>query len=156
MLLMQRSQSLNPRRSFLEISISIKSIDRRLTISSISAPKLAPASLKYPDITVLAATQWNIMAHAGFIRSFLSAVRYAPGSHEQAAWSRLASQKRKILIFVATHDPIVFPEDLKCDVEELLLGSESKAEWRVVEGAHDMTNTHPEKIAADICGFWGM
>jgi predicted esterase len=103
---------------------------------------------------VLAATQWNILAHDGFIRSFLSAIRYAPSSNQQTAWKRLAIQNRKILIFVASHDPIIFPEDLKPDVEELLLGTESKIEWRKIEGAHDFTNTHLEKIVEDISVFW--
>jgi predicted esterase len=105
---------------------------------------------------VLAATQWHILAHTGFIRSFLSAVRFAPISGQQAAWKRLILQKRNILIITATHDPVIVPEELKPDVEELLLDSGSTIDWHVIDGAHDIPSTHPEKIVENICAFWGM
>jgi predicted esterase len=105
---------------------------------------------------VLAATQWNILAHDGFIRSFLSAVKFAPTSGQRAAWKRLTRQKRNILIITATHDPVIVLEELKPDVEELLVDSGSTIDWHVIDGAHDITNTHPEMIVDKICAFWGM
>ncbi|KAE8441898.1 hypothetical protein EG329_004204 [Mollisiaceae sp. DMI_Dod_QoI] len=120
------------------------------------ASQVTPASLKYPDVTVLAATQWNITAHKGFIHSFISNALFAPAAGQQAAWKRVGLQKRNILIVAATQDPIIVPEELKPDVEELLRDSGSKLDWCMIDGAHDLGNTHPEKIAEEICTFWGM
>lgn len=117
---------------------------------------MAPASLKYPDITVLEATQWNISTHAGSIRSFVSVVTHGPTAGQQVAWNRLSLQKRKILIIVATEDPIILPKELKPDVEELVRGTGTEIVWRVIKGAHHFTSTDPEKIVDSICEFWGI
>ena len=122
----------------------------------VSVVSITPASLKYPDVTVLAATQWNIATHPGFIRSFISVASFGPAAGQHAAWKRLLRQKRKLLIIVATHDPIIVPEELKPDVEEMVRGSGSEVEWRALEGAHDFTSTDPESIVDEICTFWEM
>lgn len=125
-------------------------------ISEVAAPpKLAMASLKYPHISALSAVHWNVKTHEGFIRSFISNALYAPAAKQHAAWKRLGQQKRTILIVTATQDPIIVPEELKPDVEELLVEAEAKVEWRSVEGAHNICDTAPEEIVGYICDFWG-
>ncbi|RFU25248.1 hypothetical protein B7463_g11091, partial [Scytalidium lignicola] len=128
-----------------------------IATSEIAAPpKLASASLKYPHISALSAVHWNVQTHDGFIRSFISNALYAPGAKQYAAWKRLGLQKRTILIVTATQDPIVVPEELKPDVEELLQGAEAKVEWRSVEGAHNICDTAPEEIVGHIYKYSGL
>ncbi|KUJ10464.1 alpha/beta-hydrolase [Mollisia scopiformis] len=118
--------------------------------------KEPPPSLKYPDVTVFAATQWNIQTHPGFIRSFTSVARFGPAAGQHAAWRRLLQKKRKILIIVASHDPIIVTEELKPDVEEVVRDSGTDIVWREIDGAHDIPTTDPDKIVRDICAFWEM
>ncbi|CZR62610.1 related to alpha/beta hydrolase family protein [Phialocephala subalpina] len=126
------------------------------TEEAAAPPKLAIASLKYPHISALSAVHWGVHTHHGFIRSFISNALYAPGANQHAAWKRLGAQKRTILIVTATQDPIIVPEELKPDVEELLEGMEAKVEWRSVVGAHNICDTAPEEIVGHICEVWGI
>lgn len=120
-------------------------------------PELAitPASLKYPEKTVLAATQWNIAQHLGFVHSFVSVVQYGPGGNLEKDWKRLAAQERRILILMASEDPIIVPYELQPDIEQVIQGSGTSIEWKTVEGAaHDFTSTDPEKLVEWISEFW--
>jgi hypothetical protein len=119
-----------------------------------SALQITPPSLKYPNITVLNATKWNIAAHLGSIKSFVSVVKHGPGGDQQAAWKRLGLQKRKILIIMANKDPIIVPEELIPDVEEVVRDSGTVIEWCMLQGAHDFPVMDPANVVGNICSFW--
>lgn len=113
---------------------------------------IAPVSLRYPNVTVLSAIQWQIQVHAGFLNSFMSTVRHALEIGQPEAWKRLRLRKDKILIIAASHDPIIKAEELKEDAMEVL--GADKLEWRLIDGAHDIPITDARKIVSEICGFW--
>lgn len=116
--------------------------------------EVKPVSVKYPHVTVMGAQQWQIKVHEGFFTSFMSTARYAPAAGQHESWRRLGLRKEKTLIIAATNDPIVDPKELKEDATEVL--GADKLEWRLIEGAHDIPVTDPEKIVSAICDFWGI
>ncbi|KAL3426973.1 alpha beta hydrolase family [Phlyctema vagabunda] len=113
-----------------------------------------PVSRKYPDITVMGAVQWHLHSHPGFVRSFLSTLRYAPISGQEEEWKKLGLRQDKIMIVAGSTDPIIIPEELKVDTEALL--GKDKIDWNLIEGAHDIPVTEPEEICKRIAGFWGL
>jgi hypothetical protein len=125
-----------------------------LTDSFVSMSALAPPSLKYPDITVISALQWQLQVHAGFITALVSSLLYSPGSHQHELWKRFRLREDKILVFAATHDPIINPVDLEEDATALL--GADHLEWRLIDGAHDFPGTDPDKVVGFICEFWGL
>lgn len=112
----------------------------------------APLSKTKPHITVVSAVQWQLTAHQGFVHSFVSSIRFAPITEQQAAWSRLSSRNHKTLIFAGTKDPIIFAEELKEDATKLI-GSENVV-YRVVEGAHDFPIVHADQVVSQIWDVW--
>jgi len=114
---------------------------------------LAPASLRYPNLTLIPSIQWQIQVHPGFCSAFVSSARHAPAARQHESWRRLGLlRKDKILIFVASHDPIIVAKELKEDATKVL--GADKVEWRLIDGAHDIPATDSGKIVNEICGCW--
>ncbi len=113
------------------------------------------ASLRYPDVKVLDAIQWQIRVHAGFTTSILSTGFHMPVTGQQETWRRLGRLRQdRFLVIVGSHDPIVVAQELKEDVMEVL--GVDKVEWRVIDGMHDIPGTAPGEIVDAISTFWGI
>ena len=84
----------------------------------------------------------------------MSTVRFAPVTGQQAVWKRLGHRPDKVLFFAGRTDPIIIPQELRHDVEELL--GREKVEWKLIEGAHDFPITDSGRVVRDIVEFWGM
>lgn len=72
--------------------------------------EMAPLSKTRPDVTVASAVGWQIQHHKGFVKSFISSIKYSPveGKKETwATWRQLALRKDKTLIFAGATDGIV-------------------------------------------------
>ena len=102
----------------------------------------------------MGAVQWHLQSHPGFVRSFLSSIRYAPISGQVEEWKKLGLRKDKTMIFAGTTDPIIIPDELKMDAEALV--GKDKIDWHLIDGAHDIPVTESEKICDRIAKFWGL
>lgn len=118
------------------------------------SPSIAPASKKYPDITVIGSIAWHLHANRGFVHSFASSLLFAPIAGQQASWQRLGHQRCKVLIVTGSEDPISISKELKPDAEELL--GKGNFKWREIKGAHDIPTTNCDKIVGEICAFLGI
>jgi hypothetical protein len=116
--------------------------------------KTAPLSKTHPDITVEASVAWQLEDHIGFTHSFMSSIRFAPVTGQQATWKRLGLRPDKTLFFAGRTDPIIIPTELKSDAEALL--GKEKVEWRLIDGAHDFPITDSARLVDEMCAFWGM
>jgi len=126
--------------------------DAETEISDIPKPGVFPVSLKYPNVEVVPAVMWQVGVHEGFFSAFISTVEHAPVAKQHELWKRLRNLRTKVLIFAASHDPIINAMELEEDVAPIL---GDRFEWILLDGAHDITNTHPDKIADGIFEFWG-
>lgn len=117
-----------------------------------SAYQDAPLSKTRPEITIVKAVQWQLDHHNGFVHAFMSSIRHAPilGQHE--TWRKLAQREKKTLVIAGAKDPIIYAEELREDLTELI-GNES-FEYRVLEGAHDFPIVDAERVVNDIWAYW--
>jgi pimeloyl-ACP methyl ester carboxylesterase len=66
-----------------------------------------PLSKNRPGVTVGGATDWQLANHEGFVRSFVSSIRFASiqGAHER--WRKLGVLKEKVIVMAGKTDPIM-------------------------------------------------
>jgi hypothetical protein len=84
----------------------------------------------------------------------MSSVRFSPLTGQQSVWKRLSLRPDKVLFFAGKTDPIIIPQELRPDVEDLL--GREKVEWRLIEGAHDFPIIESGRVVGEICAFWGL
>ena len=112
-----------------------------------------PLSRARPDITVQQAVQWQLRNHDGFVLSFLSSIRYAPITEQQAHWERLRKVTGdKILLLAGRDDPIVFPNEVREDAEALL--GKERIVYREIDSTHDFPVTESKDVVKAIVEFW--
>lgn len=60
-----------------------------------------------PGVTVGSAVQWQLTNHQGFVRSFISSIRFASIENAQENWRKLRGLKEKVIIMAGKTDPIM-------------------------------------------------
>lgn len=117
-------------------------------------PDFTPLSLSRPHLTVPQAVQWQLRNHTGFVPAFLSCIRYAPITGQQALWERLRKGRTdEVLLVVGTEDPIVLPEEVREDAEGLL--GAGRVRYVEVDAAHDFVVTDVKEVVGVLDGFLG-
>lgn len=133
---------------------------------SSSSPSQNTALFKsHPHVNMFNSVQWQITNHPGFIPAFISSIRYAPLSEQQATWKRIglflstqtASPKKrwqnnKVLVIAGSTDPVILPKELKEDIDSLV--GEDFFQWEIVEGGHDFPSVKSFDTAKIIAEFW--
>ncbi|RDL36772.1 uncharacterized protein BP5553_06124 [Venustampulla echinocandica] len=113
-----------------------------------------PLSKNRPNVTVASAVKWQIANNEGFIRSFVSSIKFASISGKAEVWKSLRQLEEKVLIIAGKTDPIIVPEELHDDAIEAI-GAEN-VEWRVIHGGHEFPITVPELVVNEISEVWGL
>lgn len=114
---------------------------------------VVPLSRTRPDIHVQQAVQWQLRNHDGFVKAFMSSIRHAPITEQQDLWHRLRDVRQdKILLIAGTHDPIVFPDEIREDAESHL--GEDRVEYRELDSTHDFPVTDSRDVVKAIFRFW--
>ena len=112
-----------------------------------------PLSRTRPDIHVQQAVQWQLRNHDGFVLAFLSSIRHAPITEQQAHWERLERVRSdKVLLMAGTRDPIIFPGEIRQDAEKLL--GKERIVYREIDSTHDFPVTESREVVRDILQFW--
>jgi predicted esterase len=98
--------------------------------------------------------QWQLRNHGGFVRSFLSSVRFAPITGQEEAWTRLGKLRNdKVLIIAGTQDPIVIVPEIREDAERLL--GKEKVRYKELDSTHDFPINDSKEVVAEIWASWG-
>ena len=66
-----------------------------------------PLNRQKPHLTVASVVTWQLGLHQGFIRSFVSSIRYASISGNRETWKMLAALEVPVLIIAGDTDPIM-------------------------------------------------
>ncbi|KAK0106398.1 hypothetical protein ONS96_004029 [Cadophora gregata f. sp. sojae] len=106
---------------------------------------------RYPQVTVSGSMNWAMQNHKGFYTSFMSAAKHMHGSGQLERWRLLRDRPNRTLIVAGSKDPIIVSEELYEDAVEAL---GDNLDWKVLEGAHDITITRPKDIVDAICDSW--
>ena len=123
-----------------------------------------------PHITVAAAVAWQVQFHEGFIKSFISSIRYGPVLNQQSDWKRIGArmatqnasteeryereglQHGKVLIICGETDPVIVKGELMEDATELL--GENCVCFKSCDTGHELPIVRSEMIVGQIWDFW--
>ena len=114
---------------------------------------------------------WQIGIHQGFIKSFLSSLRYGPVVDQHADWQRIGMrlsaqnaapgdesvvrqglQNGKVLIIGGASDALIVGEELVPDATAAL--GAGNVIFKFVDAGHDLPVTKSQEIVDYIHGFW--
>ncbi len=108
-----------------------------------------------PDVTIGSVVEWQIRHHGeGFIKSFVSSIRYASISGNRETWKKLGLRKDKVMIIVGSEDSVINARELYEDSIDAI-GKEN-LEWKVVESGHEFPMAKPDEVLEILCEFWGL
>lgn len=131
------------------------------------APQLSRAR---PGITVPEVVAWQLDNHPGFVKSFISSIRYGPVSEEHCHWrrlgDRLAAQNAsteeeyaeqglkngKVLIIGGSKDGLIAKDELIDDATEVL--GANNVEFEFLDAGHELPITKSLDIVHYILSFW--
>ncbi|KAH6671411.1 Alpha/Beta hydrolase protein [Halenospora varia] len=113
-----------------------------------------PLSKERPNITVASAVQWQIAHNEGFVRSFISSIKYASITKSEGTWAKLRNLRSKVVIIAGSTDEVIVAEELHEDAKAAV--GEDKMEWRLIEGGHEFPITSPYLVAKEIGDIWGI
>lgn len=129
----------------------------------------ATLSKSHPDVTVAKAVAWQVQHHQGFVKAFMSSIRFAPVIEQKEDWGRIgtrltvqntneASEKQeeglqhgKVLIIVGKSDDAIVCDQLAEDATTVLEGN---VEFQYTDAGHDFPITKSEEVKEYIWNFW--
>ncbi|MCJ1389725.1 hypothetical protein MMC18_002582 [Xylographa bjoerkii] len=130
-------------------------------------------STSRPGVTVKDAVAWQVAAHHGFAKSFISSVRHGPISGQHADWRRIGArltaqngaegadaelaaqvglQGGKVLVICGKSDPVIDYGELVEDATEVLQGN---VRFETCEAGHEVPITRSKEVVEYIWDFWG-
>ena len=108
--------------------------------------------------------------HRGYVKSFISSVRYGPISGQHDDWHRIAErlnaqktstekiyetqglQNGKVLIIAGDRDDIILKDELVQDATEVL--GEKNVRFEFVDAGHELSITKSREVVDFISTFW--
>jgi hypothetical protein len=69
-----------------------------------------------PGITVQDVVQWQVENHSGFVRSFVSSLRYAPIEGQAVVWRELRKREGKVMVLVGERDEVIVEKELVSEI----------------------------------------
>ncbi|OHE99528.1 hypothetical protein CORC01_05106 [Colletotrichum orchidophilum] len=99
---------------------------------------------------------WMCAHHEGFVKAFMSCVRWAPLTGQHGTWRVLGQRKKgSTAVFIGKADEIIDIDHYAKDGLPLL-GGEENVTWKVLPGGHDFVMTKTEDIVRELDAFWGL
>lgn len=113
--------------------------------------------------------QWQLKFHSGFIKAFMSSIRYGPITEQDQDWTRIGHrlaaqnatndedvadaglQNGKVLIVCGGQDAIIVKDELMEDATRVLMGN---VDFRVVDAGHEFPITRAGEVVGYITDFW--
>jgi pimeloyl-ACP methyl ester carboxylesterase len=108
-----------------------------------------------PEIMIMSVVKWQLDHHEGFVKAFISSIRFSSTSGKEEIWRMLGMRSDKVLVMVGTEDPIILPGELREDAVRAM-GGDKALEWRVVEGGHEFPIESAEEVVDEISKVWGL
>ena len=113
---------------------------------------------------------WQIDHHLGYVKSFLSSIRYGPIVGQQADWQRIAErltaqnasrergnedeglQNGKVLIIAGHKDVVIVEDELVEDATDIL--GENNVRFEFVDAGHELPVSKSKEMLELISIFW--
>ena len=121
---------------------------------------------KTGGVTVADVMEWQIAEHRGFVKAFMSSIRYAPIYDRREEWrelGRMLEERRrgegavglrggKVLLVLGKTDTVIVRDELIEDAKATL--GEEAVEVVEIDAGHELVFTHGEDVAAAAVEFW--
>ena len=135
-----------------------------------AAPQMPMLSRARPGITPAKVVAWQLDAHPGFVKAFMSGIRYGPTANQHVIWRRIgerlarqnaSSEERyakeglqggQVLVIGGSKDDLIVKDELKEDATEVFGSEDVRFEW--VDAEHEIAVTRSEEIVEIIGSFW--
>ena len=113
---------------------------------------------------------WQLDHHLGYVKSFLSSIRYGPISRQHADWQRIAErltaqnasrergnedeglQNGKVLIIAGHNDVVILKDELVEDATDVL--GKNNVRFEFVDAGHELAVSKSKEILEIISAFW--
>lgn len=113
---------------------------------------------------------WQVDVHEGFIKSFISSLRYGPIVGQHADWRRIGErlsaqnastearfaerglQNGKVLIICGSKDALIVQDELVPDATDVL--GANNVEFEFFDAGHELPVTKGEQIVNSVWEFW--
>lgn len=106
-------------------------------------PKFDAVELR-PGVPIGAYAEWQLEHHEGYLRSFVSSIRYSSIEGAGETWKKLAKRQTKVLVVAGSEDAVIIANELKEDAEGFL---GRKLDWKVVDGGHEFPVNKSEEVS---------
>ena len=100
------------------------------------------------------AVQWQIREHQGFVKAFISSIRYGPVSEQHADWERIGErlvdgkgQGGRVTIITGNNDPLIIKNEL---VEDATKAFRGQVDFHFEDAGHELPFTHSTEVAERI------
>ena len=130
----------------------------------------ASMSRSRPHVNVAKAVSWQVDNHHGFIKAFMSSLRFGPITGQHEDWRRVGQrlavqnttgdqtckeegvQHGQVLIICGRDDLIILKDELEEDAADTLGVGNFRLE--VIDAGHDLPITKSEDVVRHIRNFW--
>jgi pimeloyl-ACP methyl ester carboxylesterase len=107
-----------------------------------------------PNVTIGCVVEWQLRNHEGFVRSFISSMRYGSIEGKQETWKKLGLRRDKVMIIVGSEDAVINPVELREDAIEAI--GEDNVDWKIVACGHEFPVAKAGEVLELISCFWGL
>lgn len=112
-------------------------------------------SKSYPNITIEAAVNHQVVNHQGFVKAFMSSIRYGPIQKQHPLWRRIGHRLKEkdemALIVLGERDPIINVHEIQKDALDVL---EGRVQFVVMDAGHEAPVAKGPEVADYIWEFW--
>lgn len=123
-----------------------------------------------PGATISGVIPWQLDNHPGYVKSFMSSIRYGPITGQHADWQRIAErlaaqnasseeryekeglQNGKVLIIAGHKDVLIVEDELVQDATETL--GENNVRFEFVDAGHELSVSKSKEVLGFISTFW--
>jgi pimeloyl-ACP methyl ester carboxylesterase len=111
-------------------------------------------SSERPDVTIGCVVEWQLRNHDGFVKSFISSMRYGSIEGKQQMWKRLGMRDDKVMIIAGSEDTVIDAVELREDALNAI--GEDNVAWRVVDCGHEFPVKKANEVLDLVSQFWNL
>lgn len=105
-------------------------------------------------VTVAKAMAWQLRYHEGFVRSYVSSLRFASITGRGESWKKLRARKDKVIIMLGETDAVIVKKEIMEDAERAI--GKDGIDWKFFDAGHELPITKGKEIVEELAVLWGL
>jgi pimeloyl-ACP methyl ester carboxylesterase len=155
----------------LQRSLEKHEADKRMITGNVTGEVAVDQTDDVGSNSVIKAVEWQVGHHAGFLNAFISCVKHAPISGQQAAWRRIGQRLKtqnlnpdqkgipkdgfaggKLILIFGKTDEIILSKEVEADANAIV-GREN-IHAVTLDAGHELPIIMPELVAKELWVLW--